>query len=377
MVHAMTSAWDVMRQSFQLNHEVTQPEVQTQLRWLMSHPSYLDSLARSEPYLYHIVTEIQKRHIPGEMALIPMIESSYDPFAYSGAGAAGLWQLMPGTGTELGLKRDWWVDARRSIGPSTDAALNYLLYLHQLFNHDWIMAVAAYDAGEGSIDKIIKRSGQRSNQVNFWTLAVPRETKAYIPRLLALAEIIQNPARYHVTLPEIPYEPYFEEVSIGTQIDLNSAAKLAGISYRELIQLNPGYNHWTTAPYHPYKLLIPADHVDHFSRNLAQLKSVPVKTRQAVLMSSTKPKVLRPAIQTFRAVKPKAPHFVAGAQYKRIHIVQSNDSYASITKKYGVTMRELQAWNRLRSNVPLRLGQSLVLLKSNRPAGDNHNKMRG
>jgi membrane-bound lytic murein transglycosylase D len=125
------NVWDVMRRQFMLNHETTQPEVQNQLRWLISHPSYLRKLAQSEPYIYHIVTEIKKRKLPGELALIPMLESAFDPFAYSGAGAAGLWQLMPGTGTNLGLKRDWWFDGRRSITPSTDAALNYLTRLHK------------------------------------------------------------------------------------------------------------------------------------------------------------------------------------------------------------------------------------------------------
>ena len=145
------STWDVLRQQFSLNHQTTQPEVQTQIRWLIAHPSYLNKLAQSEPYMYHILTEIKKRHMPGEVALIPMIESSYDPFAYSGAGAAGLWQLMPGTGTDLGLKQDWWFDARRSIRPATDAALNYLLYLNKFFNGDWVLAFAAYDSGEGTM----------------------------------------------------------------------------------------------------------------------------------------------------------------------------------------------------------------------------------
>ena len=263
------SVWDVLRKQFALSHEVTQPEVQIQLRWLVSHPNYLRKLTQSEPYMYHIITEIKKRHMPGEIALIPMIESSYDPFAYSGAGAAGLWQLMPGTGTDLGLKQDWWFDGRRSIGPATDAALNYLLYLHKFFNGNWILAFAAYDSGEGTMARIIKNSGQSGNNIHFWSLPVPTETKAYIPRLLALAEIIQNPQRYHIELPDIPHAPYFEEVNIGSQIDLSHAAKLAGISYQDLIKLNPGFNRWATAPYRPYKLLIPASKVEDFSRNLA------------------------------------------------------------------------------------------------------------
>lgn len=393
------NVWAVLRQQFMLNHEINRPEVQTQLRWLVTHPSYLNQLAHSEPYIYHIVTEIKRRHLPGEIALIPLIESSFDPFAYSGAGAAGLWQLMPETGTDLGLKRDWWFDGRRSIGPSTNAALNYLAYLNKFFNGNWILAFAAYDSGEGTMSRIIKNSGQSSSrQISFWSLSVPQETKAYIPRLLALAEVIQNPQRYHVELPDIPHVPYFEEVNIGSQIDLNHAAKLAGISYQDLIKLNPGYNHWATAPYRPYKLLIPADKVDSFSRNLAnlptenriswqrhkvsagdnlnliaqkyhtsinlikelnQLKSNAVKNGQYVLIPTNK----RPTV--IKKTKIISAHNVASLkQYKVIHVVQSTDTFAILEKKYGVTETQITTWNQLKTK-ELKKGQALVIWKSN------------
>jgi membrane-bound lytic murein transglycosylase D len=400
--HAAPTVWDVMRKEFMLNHEVTQPEVQTQLRWLVTHPSYLHKLAQSEPYIYHIVNEIKKRHIPGEIALIPMIESSYDPFAYSGAGAAGLWQLMPGTGTDLGLKQDWWFDGRRSIRPATDAALDYLVYLNKFFNNDWILAVAAYDSGEGTIARIIKNSHQTTaRKINFWTLPVPNETKAYIPRLLALAEIIQNPHRYKIELPDIPHTPYFEEVNIGSQIDLNHAAKLAGISYHDLIKLNPGYNRWATAPYRPYKLLIPVNRVQNFNRNLAnfpedqrvswtrhqvsagdnlnliaqryhttinlikelnQMKSNSVKKGQFVLIPNTKGNVVPSKTNTqVPAPVKNAPHFAQPKQYKIIHIVQKNESYTQIEKKYHVSINQLKSWNRLNPQHPLKYGQQLVI----------------
>ena len=397
------NVWEVLRSELSLNHETTQPEVQNQIRWLVSHPSYIQKLARqSEPYIYHIVTEIKKRNMPGEIALVPMIESSYDPFAYSGVGAAGLWQLMPGTGTDLGLKQDWWFDGRRSIGPSTNAALNYLAYLHTFFNDDWILAFAAYDSGEGTMARIIKNSGQRGPRVRFWSLNVPQETKAYIPRLLALAEIIQNPQRYHIELPNIPHIPYFEEVNIGSQIDLSHAAKLAGISYRDLIKLNPGFNRWATAPYHPYKLLIPADRVEDFSRNLAnvpvdervswtrhkvsagdnlvliaqkyhttvnlikelnQLKNTSVKKGQYVLIPSSKNVPITPIKETTLTSTAPTPHFIAAKQYKVIHIVQKNEAYPSIQKKYGISTQDLQTWNHLNAKTPLQPGQQLVIWK--------------
>lgn len=399
-VYAAPNVWDVLRSQFALNHEVTQPEVQTQLRWLVSHPSYLQKLARSEPYIYHIVTEIKKRRMPGEIALLPMIESAYDPFAYSGAGAAGLWQLMPGTGNNLGLKQDWWFDGRRSIRPSTDAALNYLTYLNKYFNGNWILAIAAYDSGEGTVARAIKNSRQYSRNINFWTLPVPQETKAYVPRLLALAEIIKYPQRYRVTLPDIPHVPYFEEVNIGSQIDLNHAAKLAGISYKDLIKLNPGFNRWTTAPYKPFKLLIPADKVAHFNRNLAnvpeekrvswtrhqvragdnlgsiarryfttvklirelnQLKSDKLKLGQYVLIPSTKNTAVA-AVK--KPVAPITDQPATAQSYKVLHIVQTGDTYQSLEKKYNVSAANIRLWNHIKGKKPLKTGSQLTIWKT-------------
>lgn len=399
-IAAPPSVWDVLRGQFMLNHEVARPEVQTQLRFLISHPSYLKELAQAEPYIYHVVTEIKKRGLPGEIALIPMIESAYDPFAYSGAGAAGLWQLMPGTGTNLGLKRDWWYDGRRSIGPSTHAALDYLSHLSKYFNGDWLLAFAAYDSGEGTISRLIKNSNYR--QWSFWSLPVPQETRAYVPRLLAFAEIVQNPERYHIKLPDIPHLPYFEEVNIGSQIDLNHAAKLAGISYQELIKLNPGFNRWATAPYQPYKLLIPIEHADDFKTNLAnlpieervnwikhhvsigdtllliakkyhttvnlikelnQLKSNAVQKGQVVLIPSKKEPI--PAVKVQSVVTAShAPQFTPVKHYKIIHVVQKNDTVKTIQQKYGVTAEQIQSWNHLSSPLVLSLNQPLIIWKN-------------
>lgn len=390
--------WDVLRSELSLNHEVTQPEVQTQLRWLVSHPSYLQKLARSEPYIYHIVTEIKKRGIPGEIALLPMIESAYDPFAYSGAGAAGLWQLMPGTGNDLGLKQDWWFDGRRSIRPSTDAALNYLTYLNKYFNGNWILAIAAYDSGEGTVSRAIKNSGQTRN-IRFWSLPLPSETRAYVPRLLALAEIIKYPARYKITLPDIPHTPYFEEVNIGSQIDLNHAAKLAGISYKDLIKLNPGYNRWATAPYKPFKLLIPTSKVASFNRNLShvpeekrvswarhqvrsgdnldsiarryfttvkllrelnQLKSDNLRNGQYLLIPSSKNAIAAKSAPVLRT-----PDHPATLQpYKVVHIVQMGETFQTLEKKYSVTESKIRFWNKLNSTKKLAKGDQLIIWRN-------------
>ncbi len=400
--------WDVLRREFSLSHEVTRPEVQEQIRWLVAHPSYIHKVSRqSEPYIYHVLGEIKKRKLPGELALVPMIESAYDPFAYSGAGAAGLWQLMPRTGSELGLKQDWWFDGRRSIRPSTDAALNYLLYLNKFFNGNWILAVAAYDAGEGTIARAIKATTRPGRPIDFWNLPIPRETKVYVPRLLALAEVIKNPQRYHVDLPKIPYLPYFEEVNIGSQIDLNHAARLAGISYKELIKLNPGYNRWTTAPYKPFKLLIPAEKVERFNLNLSnvpeekrvswvkhqvqkgdslgsiatryhttvnlikqlnQLKTNRVKPNQSILIPSSKNTAVIVKNEPTNAPPPLVQQLSAARNHRVIHIVQKGDDYQKLEKIYGVSSEDIQKWNILSSTAPLKPGQQLVVWKKIKPA---------
>ncbi|CEG56667.1 lytic transglycosylase [Legionella fallonii] len=390
--------WDVLRSEFKLNHELSRPEVREQIRWLAAHPGYIQKVCnQSEPYIYHIVAEIRKRKLPGELALLPMIESAFNPFAYSRVGAAGLWQFMPETGTAYGLKQDWWFDGRRSINQSTDAALNYLFYLNKFFNGSWIFAIAAYDAGEGTISRAIKALNRRS--VDFWSLPVPSETKIYVPRLLALSEIINNPGLYKISLPYIPYRPYFEEVNVGSQIDLSHAAKLAGISYKELIKLNPGFNRWATAPYEPFRLLIPAEKVGRFILNLAnvpeekrvswrkhqvrpgdnldniaaryhttvnlvkklnQLKANTVIPNQPLLIPTSKNAVVEvrkessPLLPTIRPL-------LAPSNRRIIHIVQNNDSFEKIQRLYGVSGRAILSWNNLPDAKLLRPGQQLII----------------
>lgn len=263
--------WNALRKQFMLDHEIHHPEVQAQLRWLLQHPDYLKRFTKAEPYMFHIINEIKKHNLPGEIALVPIIESAFNPFAYSGVGAAGLWQIMPGTAKDLGLKRDWWIDSRRNISASTEAALKYYSYLGKFFCGNWQLAFAAYDFGEGNVARAVRRTGKSKENAKFWNLTLPQETRTYIPRLLALAEIIEHPERYHIQLPRIQNKPYFQEVDVGQQIELSQAAKLAGISYQELIHLNPGYNRWATAPYQPYKLLLPINHAKEFSKKLEEM----------------------------------------------------------------------------------------------------------
>jgi membrane-bound lytic murein transglycosylase D len=389
----INDSWGVVREQFTLDHQLNEPDVQKQLHWLISHPKYFNKLRQAEPFIYHIITEIQKRNMPGELALIPMLESAYNPFAYSGAGAAGLWQLMPQTGKNLGVKDDWWLDGRRSIHSSTTAALNYFKHLNQFFKGDWLLAIAAYDCGEGTIKKLLKQ--RTAYEQSIWYLDLPQETQIYVPRLLALAEIIAHPEKYHITLPYVPHQPYFTEVEIQGQIDLNKAAQLAGIPYQDLLKLNPGINHWATSPNHP-KLLIPSKRAQEFSYNLAKtptdlrasfqyytirsgdtLSSIANRFHtQALLIAKINhlnssdlipgkileiPDITKPQLMTVEL----RPHFVEPInpkQYKIIHIVQNHENIHNIARKYHVIPSQILAWN---PNIPADIpgGTKLLIWK--------------
>lgn len=326
-----SNIWEALTNEFSLNHEIHHPEVQKQLKWIINHPDYLKKMTQqSKPYIYHILKEIKKHNMPGEIALIPMIESEYDPFSSSNKGAAGLWQLMPDTGAELGLRKDWWVDGRRSIGPSTDAALNYLDHLHRFFHGNWILAFAAYNSGEGTVSRAMRRNQQKQ----FWSLSLPHETKAYIPRLLALSEIIQNPKRYHIQLPEIAHEPYFKEVSVDKLIDINHAAKLTKVSSYDLHRLNPGFKDWSTQPYRPYKLLIPTEHVADFNRNLANLTGTKAQNKSAKNEE-------KPLMQQYT--------------------VKQGDTLTQIAHQHHLKLLALKKLNPHLKNDRLKLGQQLII----------------
>jgi membrane-bound lytic murein transglycosylase D len=262
--------WDTMRHEFTLPHYEDSARVQQQIEWFMNNQDFLyRSAARAAPYLYYILQQVRMRHLPVEVALIPIIESSFNPFALSSAGAAGIWQMMPGTASGYGIRQNWWYDGRRDVVASTKAALNYLAYLDNFFDGNWLYAVAAYDTGEGNIQAAIKRNVRDGITTDYWSLPVAQETRDYIPKLLALAIIISNPDRYPVELPYLRNAPYLAQVDIGAQIDLNHAASLAGLSLKELKQLNPGYNRSATDPNGPFKLVLPIENVEEFTENLS------------------------------------------------------------------------------------------------------------
>ena len=268
--------FDRMRAGFALD-EVQEPAIDQQLAWFEHNPDYLERVfQRGQRYMYHVVTEVEARGMPLEFALLPVVESAYEPFAYSVSRAAGLWQFIPDTGRRFGLKQDWWFDGRRDVIESTRAALDYLQALHDQFDGDWLLAIAAYNVGENTVQRELDYNRAHGKPADFWHLKLPAETRAYVPKLLAMKRLMAEPERYGLEFAAIPNEPYFAVIDTNSQIDLKIAAQLAGTSYDELVALNPGYNRWATDPDGPHRMLVPIDDADGFE---AALKTLPPEDR--------------------------------------------------------------------------------------------------
>ncbi|MGH8303748.1 MAG: LysM peptidoglycan-binding domain-containing protein [Steroidobacteraceae bacterium] len=246
--------------------------IDRQLNWYASNPDYLQrAFGRADMYLYYIVTQLETRHMPLELALLPVIESAFQPYAYSRARAAGLWQFIPGTGSRFGLKQDWWYDGRRDVVASTNAALDYLQALHDEFNGDWLLAIAAYNCGELAVEHAVQVNQAEGRPIDFWHLRLPRETEAYVPKLLAMKRLVEDPAKYGLAFTAIPNQPYFARVNTQGQINLQVAAQIAGITAEEVYELNPAFHRWATDPTGPFYLLMPVDAAPVFSQNIADL----------------------------------------------------------------------------------------------------------
>lgn len=333
--HNADNLWDALREEFTLPHYEEVPAVQEKIEWFMNNQDFLlRSATRAAPYLYYILQQVKKRHLPAELVLLPIVESGYNPRSLSSVGAAGIWQLMPNTATGLGVKQDWWYDGRRDVIASTRAALNYLAYLQSFFDGNWLLAIAAYNTGEGNIMAAIKRNIRNGMGTDFWSLPVAQETKDYVPSLLALAVIISNPARYPVYFPPVRNAPYLAEVKLDATVSLKDAARYAGISYQKLLQLNPGFKQPDTSLQRAYKIVLPIENVVDFTENLASAKQA---------HSTTQP--------------PRWLH------YK----VKSGDTLASIANKFQTTPKAIRQLNRLTKNA-VRHGNHLLIPHPNAAA---------
>lgn len=251
--------------------EVNSNYTGTHEAWYASRPDYVKRMmGRSQRYLYHIVVEVEKRGMPSEIALLPMVESAFNPKANSSAKASGIWQFMPATGKTFGLKQDWWVDNRRDVTAATNAALDYLQKLHTMFG-TWDLALAAYNSGEGTVQRAIDRNRRKGLPTDYQSLPLPDETKNYVPKLQAIKNIMARPENYGLNIDAIPNKPYFTKVTAPAQIDAKLAASLAEIPYEEFASLNPEYNRPVLAETggNGHEILLPVSAANTFKLNLA------------------------------------------------------------------------------------------------------------
>ncbi len=250
--------WDRLFDRFDLPEE-NNPDIDRELSWFISHPSYIDRVqSRAEPFLYSIVKQLEKNNMPGELALLPVIESAFKPHAVSPAHAAGIWQFIPATGKHYGLKSSYSYDGRRDIYASTRAAIKYLKKLHNDFNGDWLLAIAGYNCGEGAVARAIQKNNARGLPTDFWSLDLPQETRSYVPRLLAVARLFSQAEQYNIALQPIPNKALYKTVVLKEQVDLALAANAAEISLDKLFELNPGFKRQHVDVNGSYRLFIPA-----------------------------------------------------------------------------------------------------------------------
>ncbi|MBS7660412.1 LysM peptidoglycan-binding domain-containing protein [Pseudomonas lalucatii] len=386
--------WERVRDGYQLQDEIgINPRIEQQRLWFVSNPSFVEKVGeRSSPYIHYIVERLEERGMPMELALLPMIESAYNPFAYSPADAVGLWQFIPSTGRHFNLRQTSWYDGRRDVLASTNAAMNYLSRLHQMFNGDWLLALAAYNAGEGRVSRAIERNQQLGLPTDYWNLALPNETRNYVPKLLALSQVIMSPQAYGVSLGPIANEPYFEKVELKQRMDLSRVAAMADLDEDELFQLNPAFKRRITLD-GPQHLLVPTDKAEMLTANLALIKpqelvdwqqyrvrsgdslhaianrhQLTVRTLKEInRLSSNRLRIgqvlsipAQPSSQAQQAAPAALAALASSAGTPRSYKVKNGDSLWQIAKTHRVSVKDVQRWNRLAGH-DLRAGQTLRL----------------
>lgn len=384
-------AWTRLRAGFAMP-DIDGPLVRRWEKWYASHPDYVARmLERSRRYLYHIIHEVERRGMPMEVAILPMIESAYNPMALSRARALGIWQFIPATGKKYGLEQNWWFDERRSVVDATAGALDYLETLHTMFG-DWQLALAAYNCGEGGLSRSIARNKAKKKPASYSALTLPRETREYLPKLQAVKNILRQPEAFGLSLQHIPDTPYFKVVATPQAIDVKLAAELAEMPLEDFVSLNPGYNRPVIGGAEVHSLLLPVEKAESFSAKLALIETPLVSWRayhlkpgerleQVASRYGLDPEALR-AANGIRGTRP-LPSGVsllvpASAQGDNgdtalhhavfvpppvemgsgFHRVRRGETLATIAATYGATITELKHWNRLAANA-LKPGQRL------------------
>lgn len=403
--HYPEDLYQTLRRGFQFDLTLEDPRITSQLRWYASHQSYFNRVSeRAGRYMFHIVNELQARDMPLDLALLPIVESAFDPFAYSHGSAAGMWQFIPSTGRMFGLKQDWWYDGRRDVVESTRAAMEYLDQLNEMFDGDWLLALAAYNSGPGTVMRAMRRNRAEGKPTDFWHLDLPRETEAYVPKMFALAKLIHSPETYGIELPLLSTEPFFEVVDVGSQIDLAQAAAMADMDLSDLYLLNPGFNQWATNPEGPHRLLVHADKAEQFRERLDDL---PMDSRMAWQRYTIEPgdslltiardfgvtvdiiqeandlsgSLIRAGDALMIPTASASSNAYSMSAEQRLerrqnasgssdtnrvdYVVQPGDSFWDISREFGVTVQSLARWNNMAPRDVIRPGQTLAVWVSN------------
>jgi membrane-bound lytic murein transglycosylase D len=397
---APADLWERIRSGFALA-DMDTPLVRENEQWYADRPEYVQRMMeRSRLYLFHIVEEVEKRGMPTEIALLPMIESAYNPKAYSRSHASGIWQFIPSTGKNFGLEQNWWYDGRRDILAATDAALDYLQKLHDMFG-SWELALASYNWGEGAVSRALARNQSKGLPTDYLSLSLPPETRNYVPRLIAVKNIVMHPEAFGLALATIPNEPYFTHVATHRQMDLKVAARLAEIPVDEFVSLNPAYNRPVVTLGSTKGILLPVEKAEVFSANLSGYSKPLLSWKTYAARKGERPEKIAKkfgiSLAKFTEVNdlvvhrnrlarnqmvlvPTSNHSEADGRPMQLanvdneggktvsfvrstgglHHVQRGDTLFSIANRYGVTAAQLKIWNKLKSN-HIALGQKLVV----------------
>lgn len=405
--YQINDLWGHIQGNLDIDTNASNPYVKNQYKWYSQNTDYLTrTLSRAQPYLYHIVSELEARELPLALALIPIVESSYDPFAHSSQGALGLWQLMPATARHLGVQRNSYYDGRRDLYDSTRAAIDYLSYLNRFFDGDWLLVLAAYNAGEGTVQRAIKNNQRLGKKTDFWSLDLPRETKLYVPKILALAQVISDPDRVNLELPFIPHAPMYDWVEVQQPLDLKLAANMADMSWSDFKLMNSGFGQSSSLPNGTHRLFLPIENAtvfkasmenmdslastdyteDYKSLNIPSLNYAREETYYKVKAGDSLWKIananrvsttnllqwnglsanatLKPG-QKLKIVKTLPKTSLASSQNEQLrkltYRVRSGDSFSKIASQFKVSQDDLKAWNKLSERHMLQPGQSLIV----------------
>jgi len=409
---AYANVWDRVVDRFSLP-ECSNREVNLQwARWYADRPDYMARIfKRAEPWIHYIAEELERRNMPGELALLPIVESAYDPFAYSSGRALGTWQFIAETGRRYGLKQNWWYEGRRDVWSSTQAALEYLTYMNKMFEGDWLLALAGYNAGEGRVSRLIKRNEAAGKPADYWNLALPRETRGYVPKLMGLTCLFKYPERYDFKIAHTPDEPVIDAVDIGRQADLVLISQMSQTPIDVLFTLNPGYNRWATSPEGPFRVVLPLANARHLENSMHNtdpsslmrwdqmvvergdtlsdlsirhhvpidvlkssnnLKSNTIRPGQKLMLPRDEQLLIDPQYASAAAQLQELQAGLISAD-RITHTVRPGENLSVIAKRYRVSVAELQRWNNISDPRTLRAGYELTVFHTptQKPTGNS------